>query len=714
MSSYFKFLRRVRIHGRECGAVARALRHKIEVNPLSAVDRKVLFTTNERKEMSSKTFFKRIALTAIAALGAGLISVAPSAALVTANTITIDAATDAINTNETATAVFSNSFVQSNAADSVTVRAILTSGPSAGAGGIRIQVSDSGTSVSDDFPDYVYAGVVGTSAWSLVTPDNSASAPDSVTVTNAAVGRTIRSDFRVRFYNVTKPGTYEVTMYTTVSNHTTSGNQSLTEGPSAKWTITVTDRDTKATTASTTTLRTYGGSIAQGTAEGTDSASMASAYSCSDNGSACEPNLTIFTRLKNTAGASLASTAQESLTATIDGPGYLSTSASDKASAKSKVLTFNSDAAPDADGTPLYVYSSDGEGTATVTIKTVTSGLTVGTKTITWYGRQAGIEIGSSIYKIARSGPLGYATAGMFTVKVTDAGGRTVPGVSFSNISDNAAAIASTSCTDTTGDASLADGVYSCSVTTIAGSTSGSKATITVRAYKFLSSTTFWPVDYAVTLGGGVSTVVLTTDKATPATYEPGEKMVVTSTAKDASGNPVYDGLAGPSLSSNKQLGGTNSAIGGALTMNVYVGGVSTSQTRSATTGLVTTQNTLFAPASSGTFEITGLAGDAAGTPVSVKATVSDDGATAAANAASDAAAEAIDAANAATDAANLAAEAADAATVAAEEARDAADAATAAVEALATEVATLMAALKAQITTLANTVAKIAKKVKA
>ena len=85
-----------------------------------------------------------------------------------------------------------------------------------------------------------------------------------------------------------------------------------------------------------------------------------------------------------------------------------------------------------------------------------------------------------------------------------------------------------------------------------------------------------------------------------------------------------------------------------------------------------------------------------------------------AAEAATDAAAEAIDAANAATDAANLAAEAADAATVAAEEARDAADAATAAVEELATQVATLMAALKAQITTLAHTVAKIAKKVKA
>jgi len=98
---------------------------------------------------------------------------------------------------------------------------------------------------------------------------------------------------------------------------------------------------------------------------------------------------------------------------------------------------------------------------------------------------------------------------------------------------------------------------------------------------------------------------------------------------------------------------------------------------------------------------------------VTVDVTAADPGQLAA-EAASDAAAEAIDAANAATDAANLAAEAADAATVAAEEARDAADAATAAVEELATQVATLMAAMKAQLTTLANTVAKIAKKVKA
>jgi len=655
------------------------------------VGKKAFSTTKERKVMSNKTFFKRIALTAIAAMGFGMLSVVPSSAAVASNTISIDAAADTIYTGDTATAVLTHSFVQSVASDSVTVAAVLTAGTNNGANAIRLQVTDSSTSVAGDYPDYVHPNSL-SDAWSTVTPNTSASAPESVTVTNGTALRSLNSTIRARFYAPSKPGEYKVTFFTWVSNGVTNGKNGseLVAGPSVVWTITVTDRETKATSASTSTLRTGDAALSTGTAEGTDSATLGSALDTT------LPVFTIWTRLKNTEGVSLASTAQESLTAIVDGEAYVSTSSSDKAVSKSKVLTFNSDAAPDTDGTALYVYSTGTPGTATITVKTVTSGLTVGTKTVTFAGSQASIAVASSIYKIARSGTLGYTTASMFAVKVSDAGGRGVTGVSFSNISDNAAAVSSVSCADTSGDASTADGVYACSVTTVPGASSGAKATITIRAYQYLSTTAFYTTTYDITLGGSVSTVVLTTDKAT---YSPGEAMVVTATAKDSSGNPVYDGASGPSLSSNKVLGGTNSGIGGALTMNAYIGGVSTSQTRSATTGLVTTQNTLFAPSASGNFVITGLAGDAAGTPVSVTASVSDDAATAAANAATDAAAEAIDAANAATDAANLAAEAADAATVAAEEARDAADAATAAVEELATQVATLMAALKAQIT---------------
>jgi hypothetical protein len=192
-------------------------------------------------------------------------------------------------------------------------------------------------------------------------------------------------------------------------------------------------------------------------------------------------------------------------------------------------------------------------------------------------------------------------------------------------------------------------------------------------------------------------------------------------TVTDRFGN----GVSGASLS----ISATGAALfGGGATLQTFTTGSSgeftftgTSFTAAGGTGTFTasmtnsgTDATSTAGKVGSTVVESSLAAGNSSATVNVTYTAGQSAATAAAEAASDAAAEAIDAANAATDAANLAAEAADAATVAAEEARDAADAATAAVEELATQVATLMAALKAQITTLANTVAKIAKKVKA
>ena len=76
MNSPFKFLRRVRIHGGECGAVARALHHKIESSSLyQAKLEKSSGLTNERKSMSTKTsLLKRISQTAVVALVTGLMS----------------------------------------------------------------------------------------------------------------------------------------------------------------------------------------------------------------------------------------------------------------------------------------------------------------------------------------------------------------------------------------------------------------------------------------------------------------------------------------------------------------------------------------------------------------------------------------------------------------------------------------------------------------
>jgi hypothetical protein len=202
---------------------------------------------------------------------------------------------------------------------------------------------------------------------------------------------------------------------------------------------------------------------------------------------------------------------------------------------------------------------------------------------------------------------------------------------------------------------------------------------------------------------------------STTAAAEVDKTTEITVTATDIYGNVVpsasvtvtYTGSNARIVSYNGAQGSSaTTGSDGKLVIGVYADKAGTGTLRVTTTGgvLATTTTTT-----------QGVAPIARVDDLSV--TVTSTGVSsvqAAAEAATDAAAEAIDAANAATDAANLAAEAADAATVAAEEARDAADAATAAVEELATQVATLMAALKAQITTLANTVAKIAKKVKA
>jgi len=202
---------------------------------------------------------------------------------------------------------------------------------------------------------------------------------------------------------------------------------------------------------------------------------------------------------------------------------------------------------------------------------------------------------------------------------------------------------------------------------------------------------------------------------STTASVEVDKTVDVVVTVRDIYGNVVpgasltvtYTGANGRIVSYNGAQGTTATTnSGGVLSIGVLADKAGTGTLRVTTTGgvLATTTTTTQGDAPIARVDDISVVVTSAGVSA----------VQAAADAATDAAAEAIDAANAATDAANLAAEAADAATVAAEEARDAADAATAAVEELATQVATLMAALKAQITTLANTVAKIAKKVKA
>jgi hypothetical protein len=232
-----------------------------------------------------------------------------------------------------------------------------------------------------------------------------------------------------------------------------------------------------------------------------------------------------------------------------------------------------------------------------------------------------------------------------------------------------------------------------------------------------------------VTVGSkNIASLTLTTDAAD---YKPGDKVTVTLTAKDASGNPIADGvyynLLTGALGSTQalqtyafdkvaaQIGSANLACSSAALTNasstsLECGNGSDAGDVSFTGGKATAS--FYAPQSNFTLKATTNVYNARlsyalqGVDLTAVATVTN-AAVDAANAATDAATEAIDAANAATDAANAAAEAADAATAAAQDAADA-------VAALSASVATMMASLRKQITALTNIIVKIQKKVKA
>jgi len=636
--------------------------------------------------MSTKTTFKRVALVAVASLGFGMLSVVPSSATVIANSLTIDAATDSITLGESATAVLTHSFVATTVNDSVTITAIKTSSNSANAGTIRLSLTESSTSatttagVAATSPGYSYPSGVNSSLGLLT--DTGASRPDSVTVQGTSgANRSNFSKFGVTLYNPIAAGTYEIKFYMTTS---AAGAATVADTSVVTWTVTVAAADTAATGASTATLRAGAAPITGSTggkAEGVDSTVTASRTALVTD---IVSEAVIWVNQKTAA----LTAAAESMTVTVSGEAYVSSTTTARATSGKAITVAHN--VIDGTGTPIYIWATGTAGKATITVSTV-SGLLLGTKTVTFFGSAASIAIDTVYGTIGRAG--GYSYADAMDVVVKDSGGNPVVGASVTIVSGTPAAVASGTCADAY--LGVSDGYYTCEFTSAVGSKSGDKSTLTIRVPVPSSSpTTYYTVTADVTLGGSVATETVTFDKTT---YSPGEGMVVTRTAKDSSGNPVYDGATAVALTGNKNIN--------AIAAGSYLNGSVTTSTMYGTT--VLKKYTVFAPAAGGSFTYSGLGGASGLVEISASATVSDDAATAAASAAGDAAAEATDAANAATDAANAAAEAADAATAAAQDAADA-------VAALSAQVASLISGLKSQLTALTNLVIKIQKKVKA
>ena len=757
MNSPFKFPHRVRIHDGECGAVARALHHKAKIDSLPAVTKNVFVTTNERKTMSKKTSFKRLALVVVSALGFGFLSAAPSSATVsnvaistpTAGSATfISGLSGGVISDTTTAASFTVTGLMTTSYDTMTVRLYENTKPTNGVAATSVKISVRDTTTANTFVAQggTAVGTAGTTTrarFNKYHTGNSAygggaggqlSEPpvgvqargnllyDSATVgggydivggggnTAGARGNdfgNVGATFNVNLETGTTytTGTYTYTVLVTVYSYT--GNSQITHSwaqTTTQATVSIVVGAAATATAAAGKLPAAAGATAFiGTAASPGSDAVVSSVATAST----TPAAYIQVKENNENGD--AGVAEDSLTATITGPGLIC-SGDVCGKSLSKVVL--------ASGVANLTVRADGTaGTATINISSTV--VTFAPKQVTFYAKAAKTLTPTVRFPILGIG----ANTGAIGVTAVDADGIAWTGTAYIYATSAASALIAGSETPAACSWAATTGIR-CNITgTLVGT-----AKFKIIDAATVATATASSDEFSVTVAAGSpGSVKLSFDKAT---YAPFEKAKITVTVLDTNGG----GLPAQTVSNVFAAGGITTSVGFSQSSDTLTAtDVVLQAASSSATGAVAGSQVYFVymPASGGdvTISATGSTGlpvaarvavsatakvvSAAETAASTAATTAA-AAQAAAEAATDAAAEAIDAANAATDAANLAAEAADAATVAAEEARDAADAATAAVEELATQVATLMAALKAQITTLANTVAKIAKKVKA
>jgi len=690
---------------------------------LKAAMENVFMTTTERKRMSTKTTFKRIALVAVAALGLGVLSTAPSSAVPNSTSLAIDAGTDTAYVGDTATSVLTLKFqgtatysANSNNNDTATIR-FSCEAPSGVAScptpmGYVTQTSDTSSIVahtgaptagsSNEGSNYTAAG--GGIVWVETSTSNSM-------LSRSVVG--------MKAVNFSTAGVYTYTFYVTKSGISDVGATGIT------WAVTVSARDAAVASGQvyidSDNNTAWKNRIAYAPAsdsavvydKGTSGSYTAVAYATAlVKNAAGDTRTATSTAAANTSGATVIT---DSVTVTLAGPGML-TGISATKSKVAYIDAYNgtslgytaSSTAGSAAKETVTVWNDGTAGTATLTFTSTTTGALLGTAKVTFTGTPASnsqIWLSDSIVVLGQDSPtvtgifkdsgstvLKSGTVYVFSTDTAVAGVVPTSYPNMGNSSIGACSIASTGkavCQIPVTDTGSVSITFGDSWTVAASAWTSSAVTLTVT-------------------GATVKTLTAAFDKAN---YLPGERAVITLTAKDSAGKAIgtsavstsqFSVLSTPTLNyvTGTVVGGTQSTIDSTKDDD-FVGyldtGVETRVVTMPTVGGSVTYALTFATFGSQT---------GAKTTVTATATVTDPTKDAA-DAATDAALEATDAAYAAQDAAQLAAEAADAATAAAE-------AATAAVEDLATQVASLFADLQKQITTLANVVAKIAKKVKA
>ncbi len=633
--------------------------------------------------MSTKTTFKRIALVAVAALGLGVLSVAPSSAAVSGLTVTTtngattlrSGSTTTVDSDSTTAATISISALRTNASDTITVafynNSTLASGTTTYLGALETTTSNL-SRISD-------AGLLTHNAATLLSASGYDSSTAGVTtfgLNGSNVGN-VGANFALFLDSKTAnggAGTYSYSVVVTVSS--TQGSTTTVTDYTYPVSIVVAAGTVDSTTPSAAYTAAY---ISSSTPTGEADATITPASATASTSAAAY----ISVYLKN--ASNTAGVAKDTITVSVSGPGLIYDGTS-----YGKSLTGYQT------GTKTYSIVPDGNaGVATITVATTRTGQSW-TKSVTFYTAKAATITAAAFNPVLKVG----TNTGSVAVVAKDAAGNPWTGTAYIYASSAADALVAGSTTPVQCAAWNSTTGILCPVT----ATTVGTAKLKVIDASTVGTANATSNELTVTVKSqNAATVKLAFDKAT---YAPGEKALITVTPLDSTGSAMQ----GKTWSALLATGGiTSSTAFSAGSDTLTAVSITTSTYSSAASNLVAGSKVyvVYMPMSSGEVKITAT-GDtdlpvAGQVEVSATATVVNSSV----DAATDAANEATDAANAATDAALAAADAADAATAAAQDASDA-------VAALSASVSKLISSLRAQITSLTNLVIKIQKKVRA
>ena len=609
--------------------------------------------------MSTTTNFKRIALVAVAALGMGLLSSAPSQAAIGSNSIVL--------TTTAGTAVFDQSTAnqQDSATGALVTVQFLASVANTDSVTVELAAKSKPT-VTSTFPKALIQLVDTANATALTdvkldTRAATAGAQTSNPQLGASLGATKTT--LTGAWGPTESGTAALISTPTANTYAGARFRVFLDSATTRvagsyvYTVIVTPYETSMT-ATTASVKTIDVTITVGSAtaatvanSGTSFAGMVQASSWGSNIAAAANYVDSTVSVASAASSAVravvrvglraadgTSTAQESVTVLMSRG--LSGNVSGTAIGKSVTYAYTT-AVRDTGYLEVFIYSDGTAGDATIDISTPT--VTFAQKKITFFSTtisKLAVINGAPTLKVG-SNTMTALAIGTVWVKATDANGNNVTtaatGTGVFAYSSNTAIVSDTATACTYNSTTT---YYHCSLTGVAAGTAditiGNVATgignATVKGDKTASVTV---------QSKGAATLSLAFDKAS---YAPGERGFIYISAKDADGKQIPQqtvtdliSSAGIVVTKGSITGAGNAALtltGSGVTapaLAVRVASIDTCDTLA--TGIAVNCLTFIAPVAGGTIELTatGGAGLPAAGQVAVKATatVTDSGAAA-------------------------------------------------------------------------------------